>query len=117
MLTKQAITRLNKSELEVKLYNGCFNVVTAVANFSKGRKYELSVEVTHKLLEWQCGKRDSVKLVEWQGSSGLHIEIPEELNSLVQSMRDVGQMDDSIAAKISEENKIEFARAMENLCY
>lgn len=62
-LTKQAIKRLNEAPIDVALWNGCFNIVTAKALYSGGKSFELRVEVTHPELEWQCLKHGSVFLV------------------------------------------------------
>lgn len=112
MFTKQAIKRLQNSELEVRLWNGCFNVVKATAKFSKGRAYELSVEVTHPSLSWQCGDKNLVSLVHWQGYSGVGVEIPEELNPLIERMKQAGTMSDELANKISSQNRAAFLEDM-----
>ena len=102
MLTKQAINRLKESELEVKLINGCYNEVRAVAKYSGGRKYELRVQVTHPSLTWACGDKNSVELIEWNGCRGLHLDIPKELNSLVDKMKGLGKMCDIEATEHSK---------------
>jgi hypothetical protein len=102
-MTKQATKRLLNSNLEVKLYNGCFNVVTAKVEFSR-YSWELRVEVTHPTLAWQCGDKSEITLWLWQGSSGVRVEVPEELNELVEKMKKAGQMTDAAAYELSRIN-------------
>jgi hypothetical protein len=113
-MTKQALKRLLNSNLEVKLYNGCFNVVTAKAEFSR-YSWELRVEVTNQALAWQCGNKSEVTLWLWQGSSGVQVDVPEELNELVEKMKKAGQMTDEAARELSRANASLFEEAMTEL--
>lgn len=98
----------------VKLYNGCFNVASVTAEFSRYR-VELRVETTHPSLAWQCGDKNEVSLIYWKGSSGHHLEVPAELNDLVEKLRSAGTMGNEEAAKLSRENAAAFASAFEEL--
>lgn len=104
-LTNAVIVRLNAAKIEVKLWNGCFNIASAVAEVSR-HKFELSVEVTHPLLKWQCGDKAEVSLVRWKGSNGQFLAIPDELLPLIGRMRLAATMTEAAAAKLSEENKL-----------
>lgn len=114
-LTKQAIKRLIDSPKKVKMYNGCFNVVIATAKYSGNKSYELRVEVTHPYLYWQCGNKQEVKLVAWEGCAGTPIDIPEELNDLIVEMELLGTLTDEQAAEISARNAILFSEGVEEL--
>lgn len=114
-LTKQAIKRLNESLIDVALWNGCFNVVTAKALYSGGKSFELRVEVTHPELEWQCGMHDSVELLAWKGGRGEFLEVPDELQPLIDKMKEMGKMDDSEAKKLSCENAKSFLNLLSEL--
>jgi len=113
-MTKQALKKLLNSNLEVKLYNGCFNVVTAKAEFSR-YSWELRVEVTNQALAWQCGNKSEATLWLWQGSSGVRVDLPEELNELVEKMQKAGQMTDEAARELSRANASLFEEAMTEL--
>ena len=78
-------------------------------------KYELSVEVTHPLLHWQCGNQNGVKLLKWVGCSGEHIEIPTELKEKIADMQKLATMTDEQARNLSAENQRAFAHAMYEL--
>lgn len=114
ILTKQGLNRLLGSMASVKLMNGCYNVVTARAEFSK-YSLELKVEVTHPLLEWQCGKKNSVTLVYWKGYSGHPIDLPGELAEKIKVMEILGRMGDEEAAALSKENAACFMKVCEEL--
>jgi|688.fasta_scaffold1944640_1 hypothetical protein len=106
-LTKQALTRLQEAPVKVKLYNGCFNVASVVAEFSR-YSVELRVETTNPLLEWQCGNKSEVSLIYWKGCEGTHLEVPNELNVLVEKLRSAGTMSNEEASKLSRENMAAF---------
>ena len=113
-LTRQGLSRLLNSQANVKLVNGCYNVVTAKAELSK-YSLELRVEVTHPLLEWQCGRKDGVSLTYWRGCSGHGIDIPCELGEKIKVMGALGKMGDDRAASLSKENASCFLKLCENL--
>ena len=109
-LTKQALTRLQEAPVKVRLWNGCFNTASVVAEFSR-YSVELRVETTNPLLEWQCGNRNEVALIYWKGNDGQRMEVPAELSVLVDKLRAAGTMSDEEAAKLSRRNAAAFASA------
>ena len=113
-LTKQALTRLQEAPVKVKLWNGCFNVASVEAKFSR-YSVELRVETTNPLLEWQCGNKNEVTLVYWKSCEGRRIEVPAELNALVEKLRSAGTMSNEEAAKLSRGNAAAFASACKEL--
>jgi hypothetical protein len=115
LLTKQAIKRLKEAETKVTLWNGCFN--RAVRKIKINRyEIELRVEVTHPMLEWQCGNKNSVELVFWKSHSGRVVkDIPEELKEVVAKMKQEASMTDEEAYNISKENKEAFLQSMKEL--
>ena len=115
MITKQAIKRLMSAKPTVRLFNGCFNAVEANAIYSGNKRYELRVDVTHPYLEWQCGKKDGVVLILWKGCHGEQIDIPEELNELVESMKVLGKMTDDEASKLSARNAVAITGAYKEM--
>ena len=92
-LTTEAIKRLVSAPVEVKLWNGCYNTASVKATFAR-YSYELTVQVTHPLLAWQCGDKNEASLFFWQSCNGRQIEIPAELRH-----------NDSEAQAISDSNK------------
>jgi hypothetical protein len=113
-LTKQALARLQEAPVEVRLWNCCFNIASVVAEFSR-YSVELRVETTNPQLEWQCGNKNEVALIYWKGCSGQQLEVPNELNALVEKLRSAGTMGNEEAAKLSRENAAAFASAFEEL--
>jgi hypothetical protein len=109
-LTKQALARLQKAPVEVRLWNCCFNIASVVAEFSR-YSVELRVETTNPLLEWQCGNKIEVALIYWKGGDGRRMEVPAELNALVEKLRSAGTMSNEEAAKLSRENAAAFTSA------
>ncbi len=114
-ITKQAINRLKAAPIEVRLWNGCFNKAKVITNYSNNKSYELTVEVTHPLLEWQCGVHNEVVLTLWKGCTGHRCEIPEELNSLIEEMKSCATMQDDEALAISARNEQGFMVSMKEL--
>lgn len=115
LLTKQAIKRLKEAETKVTLWNGCFNRAVRKIKISN-HEIELRVEVTHPMLQWQCGNKDSVELVFWKSCSGKIIkDIPEELKDVVAKMKQEATMTDEEAYNISKENKEAFVQSMKEL--
>jgi sRNA-binding regulator protein Hfq len=98
-LTKQALTRLQETPVKVKLWNGCFNVASVEAKFSR-YSIELRVETTNPLLKWQCGNKNEVALIYWKSGNGQRLEVPAELNALVGKLRAAGTMSNEEAAKL-----------------
>lgn len=113
-LTKQALTRLQEAPVEVMLWNRCFNIASVQAEFSR-YSVELRVETTNPLLEWQCGNRNEVALIHWKSGDGQRIEVPAELNALVEKLRSAGTMSNEEAARLSRENAAAFASTWEAL--
>lgn len=117
ILTKQTMARLQESDIQVRLVNGCFKVATAEAVFSR-HKVELTVEVTHPMLVWQCGDRREVRLTLWRGCSGFQMDVPEgmtQLAPLIERMREAATMSDEDALHLKEENCKLFLEACESL--
>ena len=110
-LTKQAIARLNAAPALVRLWGGCFNKATVIASFSR-YSVELNVEVTHPFLQWQRGKEDKVELIYWKGCEGFFIEVPPELDPLVEKLRLAATMTDEEAQRIGKGNAIAAADFM-----
>lgn len=94
-LTKQAIKRLQESPKVVRLLNGYFNKVSVTANFSR-YSVELCVDVVHPLLE-RFGFHNKTELIYWKSYNGCHIDIPEELNPLIDEMKLLGTISDEKA--------------------
>jgi hypothetical protein len=113
-VTKQALTRLNASPVEVRLWNGCFNKAIAKAEFSR-YTLELRVEVTHSALQWQCGNKNAIELVYWKGSEGFQLPLPKELLPLVEKLKEAATMTNEEARQLSAENASAFAQAFEEL--
>lgn len=113
-LTKQALARLQEAPVKVRLLNGCFNVASVEAKFSR-YSVELCVETTNPLLEWQCGNKNEVSLIYWKSCEGQRMEVPAELNALVEKLRSAGTMSNEEAAKLSRENSTALASALEAL--
>jgi hypothetical protein len=109
-LTGQALTRLQEAPVKVRLWNGCFNTASVVAEFSR-YSIELRVETTNPLLEWQCGNKNEVALIYWKGNDGQRMEVPAELSVLVDKLRAAGTMSDEEAAKLSRQNAAASASA------
>jgi len=113
-LTRQALTRLNSAPVMVKLWGGCFNTASVTASFSR-YSVELRVQVTHPSLQWQCGNKNAVELVYWKGCSGVPLEVPSELEVLVEKLRSAGTMSDEQARNLSRENASAFAEVANQL--
>lgn len=113
-LTKQGIGRLSDAPAVAKLMNGCYNVVTAKAVFSR-YTLELKVEVTHPALVWQSGDRNKASLTYWEGYRGYPVDIPEELEEKIKVMRILGTMGDNEAAALSKENAECFLKLCDDL--
>ncbi|NBR24657.1 MAG: hypothetical protein EBU08_12990 [Micrococcales bacterium] len=109
-ITKQALTRLQEAPVKVRLWNGCFNTASVIAEFSR-YSVELRVETTNPLLEWQCGNRNEVALIYWKSNDGQRMEVPAELSVLVDKLRAAGTMSDEESAKLSHENAAAFTSA------
>ena len=103
-LTTEAIKRLVSAPVEVKLWNGCYNTASVKATFAR-YSYELTVQVTHPLLAWQCGDKNEASLFFWQSCNGRQIEIPAELRHKIGEMRVAATMNESEAQAISDSNK------------
>jgi hypothetical protein len=112
--TRQAVVRLFSSPVEVRLFNGCFNVASVKASFSR-YEVELRVEVTHPFLQWQCGNKNAVELIHWMSCEGYRMELPPELEPLVEKLREAATMTDAKARALSQGNAEAFAGAMEAL--
>jgi hypothetical protein len=106
-MNSRTVKNLYAQPIKVSLWNGCFNKAVVRHN-----QYELTVEVTHPLLVWQCGDHKDIMLVKWEGCNGQLMDIPESLNDLVESMKVAATMTDEEARKISEENCESFYQSM-----
>jgi hypothetical protein len=108
-LTKEAIKRLNDSEIKVTLWNGSFNKAVAVAEFSTHR-FELTVEKSHPSLDWMNGgkPKEAVELLYSKSSSGEFIDVPDSLQPLVEKMKQAATMTDDYALAQSKEGKEAF---------
>lgn len=113
-LSKQAIKKLLQAEPEVKLCNGCFNIVTAKAVFSK-YNVELQVHVTHPALIWQCGNKNEVNIILWKQSQGEIFDVSPELFPKIEEMKLLGTMTDEHAKKLSQENAKAFQSTLKLL--
>ncbi len=113
-LTPQALKRLNSAPAEVRLFNGCFNVASVKAVFSR-YEVELRVQVTHPSLAWQCGNKSSVELLYWKSNEGTRLSLPTELEPLVQKLRKAATMTNEMAQRLSYENATAFASALQEL--
>lgn len=109
-MNSRTIKNLYAQPIKVTLWNGCFN--KAVVQYNQ---YELTVEVTHPVLVWQCGDKKDIALIKWQGCNGQFVDIPEALNDLVESMKVAATMTDEEAQKISDSNKASFYQSMVEL--
>ena len=113
-MRKSTMSKLIEAPVQVKLWNGCFNVATCKVELSNAT-YELKVKVTHPHLQWQCGDKNSVELCKWVGCNGHFLEIPEGLNDKVAQMKNMATMSDEEAKEISRMNKIDFLNSMKEL--
>lgn len=109
-MNSRTIKNLYAQPIKVTLYNGCFNKSVVQYN-----QYELTVEVTHPALVWQCGDKNNVNLIKWQGCTGHFVDIPESLNDLVESMKVAATMTDADAQKLSAKNADSFYQSMVEL--
>lgn len=106
-MNSRTIKNLYAQPIKVALWNGCFN--KAVVRYNQ---YELTVEVTHPLLVWQCGDHKDIILIKWKSSSGQLVEIPDSLNALVESMKVAATMTDEEAQNLSTKSAESFYSAM-----
>lgn len=113
-ISKQGVQKLLNASIEKKLVNGCFMKVAAIAKFSK-YSLELRCEVTHPLLEWQCGKKNEVNIIKWIGCSGYYMDIPEELSDKISQMKTFGTMTSEEANSLRKENAKQFLFVCEEL--
>ena len=112
-LTKNTVKKFYNTPIEVNLWNGCFN--KAEVNIKNNHKaYRLEVYVTHPLLAWQCGDRKDVNLI-FNGYVHSGGGIPEELNDLIQKMKEAATMTDAEANLFAERNKALFRQSMEEM--
>ena len=103
-LTKQAIGRLLDNPIEVRTTNGNFKRAEVRASFSR-YTVELRVNKSHPLLEWVSGYRNEVELTYWKSHEGFQMEIPKELEPLVDSMKQFATMSDEEAQQIDQETR------------
>lgn len=110
-LTKEAINRLQAAPVEVRLWNGCFNIARVKADFAR-HSFELAVEVTHPLLQWPCGNKSNVTLMLRKANSGHPLDIPEGLLAKISEMKTAATMADIDAAKIDRKFRASVAHTM-----
>ena len=104
-LSKEAIRRLLAADIEVSIMGGCYQCATARAVFYH-HTIELTVEVTHPLLVWQCGNRDSVHLVKHEKNGrSVTMTLVKTLQDKVTQMRLAATMSDEMARDLSERNR------------
>lgn len=113
-LTAQAVKRLAAAPVEVRLFNGCFNVASVKTKFSR-YEVELRVQVTNPLLEWQCGNKNAVELIYWKSCEGTCLSVPTELEPLVQKLQEAAAMSEEEARRLNRENATAFLRAYQQL--
>lgn len=99
MLTKQTIKKLNEAPVEVKLWNGNFNVASVKIHNNK-KDYELLYELSHPLLEQYSGKRDKCEFLVWTGHSAPNASPPEELKGLVQRLKEAAIMPNDVVIEL-----------------
>lgn len=104
-LSKEAIRRLLAADIEVSIMGGCYQRATVRAVFYH-HIFELTVEVTHPLLVWQCGNRDGVHLVKCEKNGrSVELELAKALQEKVAQMRLAATMSDEMAYDLSEKNR------------
>ncbi|ART57084.1 hypothetical protein CBP36_19450 (plasmid) [Acidovorax carolinensis] len=113
-ITTEAIKRLQDAPVAVRLFNGCFQVATSRVEFAR-HAFELTVEVTHPFLHWQCGDKKGVSLVAWKSSRGVNIEVPAELSDKLNAMKAVAMMSDGEARRLDVANRASMIHTMEEL--
>lgn len=113
-MRKSTMNKLIDASVDVRLCNGCFNVATCEVQLS-AVKYEISVEVTHHSLYWQCGNKDAIKLTKWECCSAEFLKIPKELHGKIEQMKRMATMTNEEAKAISRGNRIDFLNAMKDL--
>jgi hypothetical protein len=91
MITKLTVKKLYAQPVDVRLYNGNFNIARICVDNNK-KRYELRYELSHPMLERFSGKRDKAEFIVWEGNTGLHSKIPDELLSLVAQMKEAAKM-------------------------
>ena len=102
-ITKLAVKKMYATPIDVKLWNGNFNVASVTASNNK-KRYELRYELSHEKLEPFSGERDKVDFIVWVGNSGVHEDIPDELLSLVTTLKAAATMSDEQAYNICAKN-------------
>lgn len=101
-LTKQTVLRLYLATPDIRLINGVFNEVSAIAKFER-HSYELRVKVTHPLMAPYAGSvPHEVVFMRWEGCNGKIQEVPAELFDLVSTLRARGTMTDANAQKLRD---------------
>lgn len=104
-LSKEAIRRLLAANIEVSIMGGCYQRATVRAVFYH-HVFELTVEVTHPQLVWQCGNRDGVHLIKREKNGrSVEIELVKALQDKVAQMQRAATMSDEMARDLSEKNR------------
>lgn len=102
MLTKATIKKLYAAPIYVSLWNGNFNVASVKIHNNK-KDYEIRYELSHPKLEVFSGKRDRCELIVWGNCTGLHERVPEELQELVQKLKEAATMSEDTADKVCKD--------------
>jgi hypothetical protein len=113
-LTKEAIKRLYNSPVEVRLVNGCYNVATAEAKFSR-HIFELRVQYVPPFITWLCGTQNEVSFWFYRGGSGLGTPVPSILEPLVKKLTEAAKMSDEEEKLVVKQYKESFKRAMDEM--
>jgi hypothetical protein len=101
-LSKHAVKRLLEAPVQVNLWNGSFKRAKVVATMSK-YMVEVSVDVSHPLLEWVSGLRDDVDVTLRKSHNGYPVPLPKELYRLVENLRKAATMTDDEAVLLDKE--------------
>lgn len=102
-LTPHVLKKLNEQPLEVRLWNGNFNRCTVEVVVNR-RTYRIDVQGTHRLLE-KFVMRSVIDepVTVWYRYCKVN-EIPEELNPLIEKMKEAVKMDDNYALGVYNDN-------------
>lgn len=104
-LSKEAIRRLLAADIEVSIMGGCYQRATVRAVFYH-HTFELTVDVTHPLLVWQCGNHDGVHLIKHEKNGrSVEVTVVKALQDKVAQMQQAAIMSDDIARDLSERNR------------
>ena len=115
MLTKTTIKKLYAAPINVSLWNGNFNVASVKIHNNK-KDYEIRYELSHPRLEVFSGKRDRCELIVWGNCVGLHESVPEELQELVQKLKESATMSEETVDKVFKDMQMAFSEYRKAFC-